>query len=153
MTTAHDKRRNQNFLELLFADEMTLRLTYAIARTVGCRQVCVMDDNDFFRLIDRSDTEGISARELRQLESSRAVIIGNHLGTDENCHIVVESTATAYEEDAHLAARNAGFLTRFTGQPAHGVVSSWYVDPDAEPAFASGQTLWYEIPARHLGVD
>ena len=73
--------------------------------------------------------------------------------TAELLYLAVEASFTAHPEDTRRAARNARYLTRFTGNPAIPVVASVHIHPSAQPDFDSGAVRWYEIEAKHIEPD
>lgn len=93
----------------------------------------------------------IPTNELRSFRRADLVIEA----TDGNgsCYIAVEASFTATQRDASRARRNAALLTRFTGKPAHAVVSSVRNDRDAEAEIAAGNVLWHELEERYLAVE
>ena len=119
---------------------------------MGCWQVSIMDADTLFDLID-SNISDIESGDLKRLETADIIIIAEHQETGETQYVAVESCVTAQQPYTHRAVRIAGWLSRFTGQPAHAVVASWFVDPSVEPIFTSGRVYWYEIPLRHLESD
>ena len=118
----------------------------------GCQQTSIMDDDTLFDLIDGNLTV-IKADDLKYLETADIIIVAQHRETSEVQHIVVESCVTAEKPYARRAILIADYLSRVTGQPAHAVVASWFIDREVEPIFASGRAHWYEIPRRYLESD
>ncbi len=90
----------------------------------------------------------IPTNELRSFSRADLVIEAS----DENgpCYIAVEASFTATQRDASRAQRNAALLTRFTGRPAHAVVSSVRNDRDAEAEIALGNVWWHELEERDM---
>lgn len=118
----------------------------------GCWQTDIMDDDTLFDLID-SNVVNIETEDLNYLETADIIIVAQHRETCETQYIVVESCVMAEKLYVRRAIRIADCLSLFTGQPAHAVVASWFVDPEVEPILAGGQVQWYEIPLRYLESD
>ena len=129
------------------------RDTRRIARTMNCFQVHLLNSDDLYHLLAELDSDDISRSDRDSFENADIVIVGEHRQTGETHYIAVEASFTAHEDDTRRAIRNADYLTRSTGQPAHAVVASSLVDPSVEPIFASGRVHWYEIPRRYLESD
>lgn len=55
--------------------------------------------------------------------------------------------------DVDHATRNAGYLTRFTGQPAHAVVAAQRIHPDIEPLIERGEVHWAKIWQKELETE
>ena len=152
MDTTDKSPRPPNPLWEIYVRDCALRVSRGIARRMGCWQVSIMDDDTLFNLIDGNMSD-IEPGDLKRLETADIIIVAEHQETGETQYIAVESCVTAKQPYVHRAVRIAGCLSRFTSQPAHPVVASWFVDPDVEPIIASGRVHWYEIPLRHLESD
>ncbi len=129
------------------------RGTRRIARTMNCFQVRLLNSDDLHRLFAGIDSNEISRSDRDSFEDADIVIVGEHRETGETHYIAVEASFTAHEDDTRRAIRNADYLARSTGQPAHAVVASRVIDPTVESVFTSGRVHWYEIPLRHLESD
>lgn len=129
------------------------RGTRRIARSMNCFQVRLLNSDDLHRLLAGIDSDDISRSDRDSFEDADIVIAGEHRETGETHYIAVEASFTAHEDDTRRAIRNADYLARSTGQPAHAVVASRVIDPSVESIFASGRVHWYEIPLRHLESD
>ena len=93
----------------------------------------------------------IPANEALCLESFRnADLIIEVVNEAEIHYIAVEASFTADHRDTDRAQRNAGFLTRFTGYPAHAAIASIRNDRAAEAQIASGAIHWHRIAQRDL---
>ena len=93
----------------------------------------------------------IPTNELRSFRRADLIIEA----TDDNgpCYIAVEASFAATQRDASRAQRNAALLTRFTGRPAHAVVSSVRRDRNAEAEIAAGNVWWHELEERDMEVE
>lgn len=130
-----------------------LRATRRIARIMNCRQVRLLNDDDLHDMLRANDTKDIPLSEQISFENADIVIMAEHRDTGDTHYIAVETSFTAHADDTRRAIRNAGYLSRFTGQPAHAVVVSVFASPEVRQIFASGQAHWYEIERRYLAPD
>ena len=77
-------------------------------------------------------------------------------GTDAegNTHYVAaEASFTADRRDTSRALRNAEFLTRFTGQPAHPMVASVANDNAVQELVDQGTIRWLQLDEREIEAD
>ncbi len=140
-------------LKAAHARNGALRITRQIARRVNCRQIRLVDGGDILDAADVASIEGIPQNELDSFEVADIIIEGRHRDTGETHYIAVEVSYTAGRRDTDRAIRNAGFLTRFTGQPAYPVIVSQRVRPDIEPLIENGDVSWLELPSEALETD
>jgi hypothetical protein len=68
-------------------------------------------------------------------------------------YIAVEASFTTDYRDTFRAQRNARFLTRFTGYPAHAAIASVRNDHAVEAQIASGAIHWHRIAQRDLDPE
>ena len=121
-----------------------LRETRRIAIENNCRQIRLLDD-ELFDLVESNDTADIVPGEQRSFVAADIVIEAERRDTGETCYIAIEVSFTAHEDDIRRAARNADFLTRFTGNTAIPVVAAAQVDPKVQSDFDQGPVQWYPI--------
>ena len=130
-----------------------LRATRRIARIMNCRQVRLLNDDELHDMLRANDTSDIPLSEQISFENADIVIMAEHRDTGDTHYIAVETSFTAHADDTRRAIRNAGYLSRFTGQPAHAVVVSVFASPEVQQIFTSRQAYWYEIERRYLAPD
>lgn len=65
-------------------------------------------------------------------------------------YIAVEISYTGQERDSQRALRNAGFLSQFTGRPAHAAVASVKNDAAMQAHIENAELLWYGIRSSDL---
>lgn len=130
-----------------------LRIVPRIARVVGCRDYRVLDLGDVLNMIDDADTAGIPSNELTSFENADIIIEATHRDTGESHYIAVEASYTGNWRDVDRATRNAGYLTRFTGQPAHAVVAAQRIRPGIERLVERGEVHWVEILQKELETE
>ena len=130
-----------------------LRATRRMARTMGCRQVDVVDQDDLGDMADAGDTSGLEPTELRSFENADIVTRAADRETGQIRYLAIEASFTAHPDDARRAVRNAEYLTRFTGYPATAMVASVRVNPQVQPDIDSGRVVWYEIESRLMDPE
>ena len=132
------------------ARDAAQRAVRRIARIVNCRLQEQLNDDDLYDLTANNDTTGITPEDLKSFENADIVLRASHRDTGEIHYIAVEASFTGGEDDTRRALRNARYLTRFTGQPAHAVVAALRLTPEAEEAIRQGDVTCYETERRHL---
>ena len=132
------------------ARDAAQRAIRRIARIVNCRLQEQLNDDDLYGFTANNDTTGITPEDLKSFENADIVLRASHRGTGEIHYIAVEASFTGGEDDTRRALRNARYMTRFTGQPAHAVVAALRLTPEAEAAISQGDVTWYETERRHL---
>ena len=106
--------------------------------------VRMLSNADLNNLANRSDTTGIHRSDL--LSFYRADLVMEALDHDKNTHYVaMEASYTADARDTDRVTRNAGFLTRFTGQPAHGVIASRQNDRAVQRLVENNTVHWFQL--------
>ena len=95
-------------------------------------------------LIRNQDTTDIAPGDLRSFRTADMVIEATDAAGQLH-YIAVEVSFTADQRDIDRPIRNAGYLTRFTGKPAHAVVASVRTDRRIDDAIDSGQIHWYQL--------
>ena len=106
--------------------------------------VTMLSNADLNNLANRSDTTGIHRSDL--LSFYRADLVMEALDHDKNTHYVaMEASYTADERDTDRVTRNAGFLTRFTGQPAHAVIASRQNDYAVQRLVENNTVHWFQL--------
>ena len=122
----------------------TKEQTHVIASVLGLRRQFYLHGNEVIDLARNQDTTDISPGDLASFQ--RADLIMEATDQSGELHyIAVEVSFTADGRDTRRAIRNAGYLTRFTGRPAHAVVTGYRKDRETQPAIDSGQVLWYPL--------
>ena len=121
------------------ARDAAQRAVRRIARIVNCRLQEQLNDDDLYGFAANNDTTGITPEDLKSFENADIVLRASHRDTGEIHYIAVEASFTGGEDDTRRALRNARYLTRFTGQPAHAVVAALRLTPEAEAAISQGE--------------
>ena len=124
----------------------------SIAREMGLLRTKNLSRDDLWELIDRADTAGIRANEMKSFR--RADLIMEVTDSDgETCYIAVEISFTANGRDTTRAIRNAEFLTRFTGKQAYSAVAGRYRDDRIQGDIESGKIFWYPLDPEVLDAE
>lgn len=140
-------------LKAAHARNGALIIVARIARVVGCRDYRVLDLGDVLNMIDDADTDGIPPNELTSFENADIIIEATHRDTGERHYIAVEASYTGSWRDVDRATRNSGYLTRFTGQPAHAVVAAQRLRPGIERLIERGEVHWAQILQKELETE
>ena len=125
----------------------TAREAPGIAREMGFQLVRSLTYEDLLEMDVAADTTDIDTPSLRSFR--RADIVIEAVDEDGATHyIAMEVSYTADQRDTGRAIRNAGYLTRFTGHPAHPAVASIRNVDEIRDLINSGQVYWYELDDR-----
>ena len=118
-----------------------------IAEHMGFQMMRLLSRDDLRELLRSSDTSGIATSQLQSFR--RADLVIEAADSDGNIHyIAVEASNTGDERDTRRSIRNAVFLARFTGQPAHSAIASVRNDYRIQDTIDSGQVYWYALADR-----
>ena len=135
------------YLQNDYARRNTLGEAYDIAEDMGFRLLRTLTRSDLRAMHQASDTTGISPDTLQSFRRADLVIAA--ADTDGATHyIAVEVSYTADERDTGRALRNAGFLSRFTGCPAHAAIASVRNDDRIQHLIDGGQIHWHQLEDR-----
>ena len=140
-------------LKAAHARNGALLIVARIARVVGCRDYRVLDLGDVLNMIDDADTDDIAPNELVSFENADIIIEATPRDNGEIHYIAVEASYTGGWRDVDRATRNAGYLTRFTGQPAHAVVAAQRIRPGIERLVERGEVHWAQILQKELETE
>ena len=149
LTERMDRRFNQVANDLTrikerAAVDTTKEQSHVIASVLGLRRQFYLHGNEVIDLARRQDTTDISTGDLTSFQRADLIMEATD-ASGELHYIAVEVSFTADERDTRRAIRNAAYLTRFTGRPAHAVVAAYRHDREIQPAIDSGQILWYPL--------
>ena len=124
-----------------------------ITLTHDCLPVRELTKLDLYRMMRDNDHGDISRGDQESFRNADLVVEGQHEETGEIHYFAMEASFTGGISDIHRAVRNAGYLARFTGGPAHAVVACINTTPEAESAFGQYDCARYEIPRRLLEAE
>ena len=108
---------------------------------------------DLYQMMRANNPADISRSDQESFRNADLIVQAEHEETGETHFFAVEASYTGGSEDIRRAVRNAGYLSRFTGSPAHAVVACVSVIPEAEPAFMQAGCERYQIPQRLLEAE
>lgn len=117
---------------------------------LGLRYVTILDRRDLVGLLRRFRDIPTGERQ----SFYRADLVLEALDDDgATRYVAVEASYTADRRDSDRARRNAGFLTRVTGCPAHAVVVSLRNDRDVQALVEAGTVHWHRLTEKDLAPD
>ena len=118
------------------------RMVGRIADVTQSRRPRWMENTEIIDISDDADTSDVPPNELesfRAIDLAMRAVDKNRPGNYEQ-YIVIECTSTITRNDVTRAARNAEYMTRFTGAPAKAVVIGHSI-PDAIAALAQERAV------------
>ena len=120
---------------------------------LGFELQTALSRKDILGIIKSSDTSGIDRGDLQSFRIADLIMeVTDSEGAD--CYIAMEISYTVHWDDTRRAIRNAEFLTRFTGLPAHAVVAGVNLnDRIRRGVIEPKNALWYEIPDKLAQAD
>ena len=122
-----------------------------IALDMGFEYVRSLSRLEMALMAQRARGGDIPANELESFRNADLIIEAKNEA--ETHYITVEASFTSDHRDTDRAQRNARFLTRFTGCPAHAAVASVRNDHAVEAQITSGIIHWHHIPLRDLDPE
>ncbi len=119
----------------------------SIAEDLGLEYEKQLNQREVRDLVRNQDTADIAPGDLRSFRAADMIIEATDPAGQLH-YIAVEVSFTADRRDIDRPIRNAGCLTRFTGQPAHAVVASVRTDHRIDDVIHSGQVHWRQLRER-----
>ncbi len=119
----------------------------SIAEDLGLEYEKQLSQREIRNLIRDHDTADIAPGDLRSFRAADMIIEATNAAGQFH-YIAVEVSFTADQRDIDRPIRNAGYLTRFTGLPAHAVVASVRTDRRIDDIINSGQIHWHQLRER-----
>ena len=145
-------RDDVGMLKGAHARSAAIREASSIAREMNLSRTKNLSQDDLWALIDRANTLDIPNNVLRSFR--RADLIMEATDRDgAPCYIAVEISFTVNGRDTTRALRNAEFLTRFTGKPAHAAVVGLRRDDRVHDLIKRGDVFWYQLDAEIMDVE
>ena len=134
------------------ARTITLREIDLLAFDMGVTITKILTLGEIASLARSSDTTGIPPNGLSSF--IRADIIAEATySSDRPCYIAIEASFTINGRDTRRAIRNAEYMTRFTGEPAHAIVSGVHIDDRVAGLTQSGEVIWHQLEPRSFGAE
>ena len=154
--------RTDRRFERLQNDISNMRADYArrnaideaedIALDMGFSLIRALAPSELRAMYQTGDTAGINVNALRSFRRADLVLEVAD-GNDASHYIAVEVSYTADERDTGRALRNAGYLARFTGRPAHAAIASVRNDHRIQPLIDGGEIYWHQLEDRDYPVE
>ena len=137
----------------IYAREWAEKSAFGIALEHGFVFKRLLARSEIWAMIQESDTSGISREDLRSFSIADVImLVADADGAD--CYIAMEASYTVHWGDVERAIRNAEFVERFTGRPAHPLVAGVKVDERVMKfAIETGKALWSRLPDRLFQAD
>ena len=145
-------RRVENDLGVL-KGSVAIRVTRDQFETIldrlGLDYVKWLTRHDLIAMMRRGDSADIAVGDRQSFYRADLVLEASD-AADLTHYIAVEASYTADRRDTDRAVRNADFLARFTGYPAHAVIASVSNDHDVQSLVDEGTVLWHQLTDRDL---
>ena len=119
----------------------------SISEDLGLEYERQLTQREIRDLVRNHDTADIAPGDLRGFRAADMIIEAADAAGQLH-YIAVEVSFTADQRDIDRPIRNAGYLTRFTGKPAHAVVASVRTDRRIDDVINSGQIHWRQLRER-----
>ena len=145
-------RDDMGILKGAHARNVALEDAPTIARAMGLRRLKTLSRDELWDLTDAADTTDIAPNALRSFRRADLVMEATDRAGSP-CYIAVEISFTANGRDTSRAVRNAEFLTRFTGKPAHAAIAGVHRDDRIQSSVESGTVFWYQLEPADLEAD
>lgn len=145
-------RNDMGYLKAGHARNSAVEEAAFIANEMGLRYVETLSREQAGILVEENDTSDLAPGDRRSFSRSDLVIRAVE-GEDRPCYIAVEISYTANGRDTDRAIRNAGYLTRFTGNPAYPAIAGVRLDNRVRRQVDSGQVFFYELEEEKLEVE
>ena len=139
-------------LKAAHARNSALRVSYRICEGLGLDEVRVLSRDDLRAMVRHADTSDIPRNRRYSFIEADAIIEAID-AVGETHYVTIEASFTADERDTDRAVRNAGYLTRFTGRPAHAVIAALRIDDRIAGIVASGTVQWCRLDERDLEIE
>ena len=135
---------DQSYFNNRSSEIQAARKPATIALAMGFTLVRVLNNADLARMCRYPDARDLPRQEL--ISFSRADLVVEVSDDDGNLlFIAVECSYIADRRDTDRATRNADYLTRFTGEPAHAAVASARNHQDIQSLIDDGTVWWYQL--------
>ena len=145
-------RDDMGILKGAHARNVAIEDAAAIARDLGLRRTRTLSRDELWDLTETADTTDIPPNDLRSFRRADLIMEATD-PAGAPCYIAVEISFTANGRDTTRAVRNAEFLTRFTGQPAHAVIAGLRQDNRIQPDIDSGAVCWHQLDPTDLEAE
>ncbi len=127
------------------------RQAVLIVEDLGLEYVRTLNFEDITNMVRTHDTSGLGANDLRSFRLADLILEAKEQ-PGATCYVAVEISFTVNGRDTRRVLRNAEYLRRFTGQPAHAVVAGVHVDERIREPIAASEVSWYRLDRNSLEV-
>ena len=132
-----------SFIANQYSREKAKEQAFFIAIMMGYTLVRVLSDSDLIQIYEKADTEALSREDMFRL--LRADLVLEVTDQEKTLQFIsVEASAIANRHDIDRARRNAGYLTQFTGKPAHIAIASERYTQDIQNMLDT-DIWWYPL--------
>lgn len=125
------------------------RAMFLVQRSMGYRVKSRLSDDDLLDILSDADTTGIEEEDMLSFEDADALLRVEDSGGADH-YVAVEVSYTVHTDDVSRAARNAEYLTRWTGIPAQSAVAGVELHDSAWRASRDSGTTFLRIQNRLL---
>ena len=135
-----------------FSESQVGQEAATIAMAMGFTLERVVGNVDLVQLCQHPDARHLPQGDLISFTRADLVI---EVSDEDGDHqfIAVEISYTADQRDTTRAQRNASYLTRLTGQPAHAAVASARNDHETQGLIDAGTIWWYPLADQTDGAE
>ena len=115
-----------------------------IAMAMGFTLARVLNNSDLVQMCRHPDASLLPPGDLVSFTRADLVLEVSR-DSESNRFIAVEISYTADQRDTNRAQRNADYINRFTGQPAHPAIASTRNDHETQGLIDAGTIWWYPL--------
>ena len=138
-------------LKAAHARSSALRVSYRICEDLGLDEVKILERDELRTMVRLADANIPRNRRYSFIEADAIIEAVDPAG--QTHYVALEASFTADARDTDRAIRNAGYLTLFTGRPAHAVVAAQRIDCRIADTIKSGTVSWCQLADHDLQVD
>ena len=135
-----------------FSESQVAEESFTIAMAMGFTLVRVLSNSDLGQMCQHPAARALPQNDLISFTRADLVL---EVSDQEGKHqfIAVEISHTADLRDTNRAQRNADYITRFTGQPAHAAVASARNDNNIQGLIDNSIVRWYPLEDETDGAE
>ena len=135
-----------------FSESQVAEEAFTIAMAMGFTLVRVVSNSDLVQMCQHPAARSLAQNDLISFTRADMVLeVSDEEGSRQ--FIAAEISYTADLRDTDRAQRNADYVTRFTGQPAHAAVASARNDHDIQGLIDRGTVWWYPLEDQTDGAE
>ena len=123
-----------------------------IAMAMGFTLVRILSNSDLVLMSQHPGARSVAQNDLISFTRADLVVeVSDQEGNRQ--FIAMEISHTADLRDTDRAQRNADYITRFTGEPAHAAVASARNDQNIQRLIDDGAVWWYPLEDQTDGAE